>query len=446
MKSSLLIIASLFCSGIYAQEHYAGINTSKRVGILNTVINPAEFANLSNDHEIHAFSVSANVANNKLTFGEILSGNNFESLIFAGDEPTNLRADIDILGPSFAMKVDKWAFGITSSAKIRANMVDVNVDLANAVTNSGIEALFGTYDISTGYNQRATATSWGEIGFSAARELFDDEEHRFTGGATFKLLFPGSYANMAASNFEGRVENVAGNVDLVNASAMVNIAYSGSLAGDYNDNSNFTRFFAGGLNGFATDLGVNYQWKDMEDGGYRLNAGISVRNIGSMTFKDDNNISRTYDLNVDGIERFDLNQFENANSIEEIQQIIENSGYVNINETQRNFRVNLPTVFSVYADVKLHNNWHATGFIQQKVNEDNDNQQIAVQNLITVTPRYTTGFFEAFAPLSHNEISGFTAGIGARVGGFFIGSGSVLSAVFGNTEQADAFIGFRYGF
>lgn len=447
MKRSLLFIAALFCSGSYAQEHYAGINTSKRVGILNATVNPAELANLSSDHEIHAFSFSANVATNKLTFGDIVSGDNFESLIFEGNEPTNLRADVDILGPSFALKVDKWAFGITSSAKIRANMVDVNVDLANAVTNSGIEALFGTYDISTGYNQRATATSWGEIGLSAARELFDDEEHRFTGGATFKLLFPGSYANMAASEFQGTIVNAAGNVNLTDASAMVNVAYSGSLAGDYNDNSNFTQFFAGGLNGFAADLGINYQWKDMEDGGYRLNAGISVRNLGSMTFKDDNNVNRAYELNVAQGEFFNLNQFENAESLQEIEEILlANPQYFDARTPERDFRVTLPTVFSVYADVKLHNNWHATGFVQQKVNEDNDNQQIAIQNLVTLTPRYTTNFFEAFAPLSHNEISGFTAGLGVRVGGFFIGSGSVLSAIVSDTEQADAYIGFRYGF
>jgi len=51
----------------------------------------------------------------------------------------------------------------------------------------------------------------------------------------------------------------------------------------------------GGLQGFATDLGVNYQWKD-EDKKYKINAGMSIRNIGSMTFSDNNNTSNSYTL------------------------------------------------------------------------------------------------------------------------------------------------------
>lgn len=446
MKKTLLFTLALFCGAAYSQEHFSGISTSKRVGILNASINPAELANLANDYEAHVFALSANVANNKITFGDIVSGTDFERLIFEGDEATNLRADVEILGPSFALKVDKWAFGISSAAKIKANLVDINVDLGNAVTNSGLSAIFGTYDIDTEYNQRATATTWGEIGFSAARELFDDEEHRFTGGATLKLLFPGSYANMSASRFKGTIINAAGDVSLTDATANVNIAYSGSLAEDYTDSSNFTGFFAGGLNGFSADFGVNYQWKDKEKGGYLLNSGLSVRNLGSLTFKDDNNVSTNYKLIIPQTDFYDLNQFENAESLEEIQEIVENSGYVTIEDSERDFKVKLPTVLSVYADVKLHNKWYATGFVQHKLNEDSDNDQIAIQNIVTLTPRFSTGFFEAFAPLSHNEVSGFTAGIGFRVGGFFIGSGSILSAAVSDTDQADAYLGFRLGF
>jgi hypothetical protein len=37
------------------------------------------------------------------------------------------------------------------------------------------------------------------------------------------------------------------------------------------------------LNGFAVDLGFNYQLKDTN--GYKVNAGVSVKNIGGMTLK-----------------------------------------------------------------------------------------------------------------------------------------------------------------
>jgi len=47
--------------------------------------------------------------------------------------------------------------------------------------------------------------------------------------------------------------------------------------------------------------------------------------------------------------------------------------------------------------------------------------------------------------LSFNEISGTNLGVGFRVGGFFIGSSSILSALASDSNQADAYFGFRFG-
>ena len=448
MKRTLLFAFTMFCAGVSAQENFSGINTSRRVGILNAAINPAEFANLKNDHEINVFNFSLGVANNKITFGELVGGEDLEDDIFSGSDAVNFRVDLDIMGPAFAMKRGKWGFGISSAAKLRANLVDIDVNLGDALSESAIDGLItGTSNINTGYNQRATATSWGEIGLSAARELYNTEEHRFTGGATFKLLFPGSYANMSADRFTGRIERVGGDVTLYDASANVNIAYSGSLADDYSDSSGFTEFFAGGLNGFAVDLGVSYQWKDPEDSRDLLNAGLSVRNLGSMTFKDNDNVSTTYRLTVDNPSGLNLNQFEDADGFEDIEDILEeNPEHFTRVDNSGEFKVKLPAVFSAYADVRVYNKWFVTMYTQQKLNEDNTDKQIAVQNILSVTPRYSGNFFEAYAPLAHNEISGFTAGLGVRLGGFFIGSNSLITAVVSDVNQADAYLGFRIGF
>ncbi|AXG74519.1 hypothetical protein DVK85_09840 [Flavobacterium arcticum] len=447
MKKTLLFIFSILGTATFAQEHFSGISTSRRVGLLNAGINPAELANLKGKYEVNVFNFSANVANNKMTFGDLLGGNdNFEEMLFAGSEPLNMRADVEILGPAFAFKVEKWAFGISSSAKIKASLVDVNTTLGNAVTNGGIDNVSEVYDILASENQRVTGTSWGEIGLSIAREVYNTEEHRITAGATFNFLFPGTYANMGVSKFEGTIENNFGDVTLTDAHAELNFAYSGSLAGDFSESDNFTEFFAGGLNGFSTDIGVNYQWKAVDSTKYRINAGLAIRNLGSMTFKDDNNESTNYELDIQGNDALNLNQFEDAESIQDVEDVLLTSGYLNISPSEKDFRVKLPAILSGYADVNVYGNWYATAYIQQRMNEDNDNDQIAVQNIISLTPRFSTGFFEAYTPLANNEVSGFTAGIGFRLGGFFLGSGSALSAMIGDTNQADAYMGFRIGF
>lgn len=446
MKRTLLLSLGLLATSSYAQEHFSGINTSKRTGILNASVNPAELVNLKNDNEVNVFTFSANVSNNKITFGDLVGGEDLGDLIFTGSEPVNMRADVEILGPSFAMKYEKWAFGVTTGAKIKASLVDIDVNLGDALVNSGINSLlFDQVDINTDYNQRATSTAWGEIGFSAAREIFENDIHKFSGGATFKLIFPGTYANMSVSQLNGTIEYAGPLVGLTDATANINLAYSGALGDSFTDSGNFSEFFAGRLNGFAADLGANYQWKN-ENGGYKINAGAAVKNIGSMTFKDDNNVNRNYDLNIPQGEYLDLRQFEDVDNIDEVEEILVNSGYATLTESEKDFKIKQPTVLSLYADANVYNNWYVTAYLQQKLSDASDNNRVGSQNIFTVTPRYSTNFFEAYAPFSSNEISGFTAGIGFRIGGFFIGSGSILSAAIGDTTQADGYLGFRFGF
>ncbi|OIQ16922.1 MAG: hypothetical protein BM557_09235 [Flavobacterium sp. MedPE-SWcel] len=445
MRKTLLFVFSILGTVAFSQEHFSGINTSRRTGLLNARNNPAELANIKKKYEVNVFNFSANIANNKMSFSDLIDNNdNFEEMLFSGSEPLNMRVDVEILGPAFAFKVNKWTFGIATAAKVKASLVDINTTLGNALTNGGIDNINEVYDVLASENQRATGTSWGEIGFSVARELYDNEKHHFNGGVTLKLLFPGTYANMGASEFRGTVQNNLGTVTLTDASAQVNLAYSGSLAGDFSESENFTEFFAGGLNGFATDLGINYQLKSVNPNRYLLNAGVAVRNIGSMTFKNDNNVTSYYKLEIPEGQFLGLNQFEDAKSIEDVENILENeTGFFEKSEESKDFKVKLPTIFSAYADLNVYNNWYATGYIQQRTSDDNNNDQVVVQNIISITPRYSTDYFEVYTPLADNEISGFTAGLGFRVGGFFMGSSSALSVALGDPNQADFYFGFR---
>ena len=56
MKKALLL-ALLVSSVGYSQDHFSGITTSKRVGILNIGLNPSELANLNNHLENDFFQL-----------------------------------------------------------------------------------------------------------------------------------------------------------------------------------------------------------------------------------------------------------------------------------------------------------------------------------------------------------------------------------------------------
>lgn len=430
MKSLFALISLLALSTVSAQQHFAGINTSSRGGIMNGTLNPAELANQTSAYEIFIIAPSIIASNNKIGFSDLVGGDDLEEKLFSGQETVNLRIDGEILGPGIAYKWEKWTFALTTKAYAKLDLVDVDPNIGDAIVNGGINSLVNTTTLNNDYNQRLNGTSWGEVGLSVARNFYDDSEHRFNAGATLKILFPGSYANFGANNFSGTINYALGDVELTDASANLNIAYSGNLGENFNEFGDYMGSLFGKPNGFAADLGVNYQWKDTEEGKYKVNAGLAVRNIGGMTFSDTNNSSTNYVLSIQGAESLNLNQFQDVNSLEEVEQILLASGYLDKTENNStDFKVSLPTTFAAYADVKIIPSLYATIFTQQKMKKNNENDQIAVENVTSLTPRYLLNNLEFYVPLSINEISGFSAGLGFRAYGFFIGSSSAFTSL-----------------
>ncbi|WP_298119542.1 hypothetical protein [Flavobacterium sp.] len=470
MKKSILVTLLLAAIGVHSQEHFAGLSTSSRVGILNAGINPSELNNMSNRFEVNIFGGSFNVANNKIGFSDLTSDTDFEELIFTGSEPVNARFDMELYGIGVAVKHKKWGFGFYTKATGKLDLVDIDTKIGEAIANSGISSILAPTTINNNYNQRINGTTWGEVAFSASRNIMDSEKHKFNVGATFKLLFPGSYANLGLDKFSGTITNVGTTAYLSGVSnASLNIAYSGGLADSFSNFDDYSKSVFGGMNGFATDLGFNYQWKDdVKDidesdekavkkiknqykNKYKLNAGMSIRNIGSMTFKDDNNYSTDYVLNIPNATianpGLDLSIFENVESLDEVEAILISEGYLNKTQAEKkDFKVKLPTTFTAYADLKLVSKLFVSGFIQQKLTDDSNNDQITAQNILTITPRFNTGFFEVYAPLTNSEVSGFNAGVGLRLGGFYLGSGSIITALANDSKQADIYTGFRWAF
>ena len=449
MKKVILIFVLFFGFKAFAQDHFSGISTSNRVGILNGVLNPAEFSNLSKKFEINFFGISFDVSNNKIGFKDLTSGANLTTLIFKGTEPVNMRFDGAIIGPSFAMKWMKWGFGITTKANVKFDVVNVDTAIGNAITNSGsIQALVPVFLNQSG-NQRLNGTSYGEVGFSAARTLFDNDKHNFSAGITFKFLFPGSYSNVGLSNLKGTItKDATGAYLTTDQAANLNIAYSGNLADNFRNFNDYTKSVFGVLNGAATDIGAAYQWKDGKTN-YKIKAGFAIRNIGSMTFKNNNNYNTNYTLNIQPTlqnpKGLDLSLFSNVNNLSDVEQILLNKGYLTKNPEKKEFKVNMPALMALYADFKIVPKFYVTGYLQQKLKKDDDDDQVTVRNIFSVTPRVNLGFFEAYIPVSTDDVSGTNVGLGFRLAGFYLGSNSIITSL-ADGKQANFYTGYRLAF
>jgi hypothetical protein len=450
MKKSLLLLFILSFLNLSAQDHFSGIKNSNSVGILSTSLNPAELTNMSSKYDLNLFSFSINASNNKIGYSDIInSDSNFEDLIFKGNEPINFRIDAEIYGPGFAMKLNKWAFAVTSKSYIKANFVDIDSKLGAAIVNGMDNTTLGTTLLKSDYNQRMNATTWGEIGFTVARNLFENDKHKFNGGATIKLLFPGSYANFGIDKFQGNLEyklnGATPTAYLNNVNTQLNIAYSGNLSESFSDTENYTKSIFGKLSGVAADFGLNYQLKEKDS--YRLNAGIAVKNMGGMTFKEANNSSTKYNLNIPAgtvlNPGLDLSSFENAESLKDAENILLTTPYLTKTQSESEIKVKLPTIFSAYADIKVVSKFYVSLYTQQKIGNDNDNDQITTQNIFSITPRFSLKNFELYSTWAKNEISGTTGGLGFRFYGFYLGSSSIVTALTSDTKQADVYLGYR---
>lgn len=270
MKKITFIALALLSLNAYSQEHFSGITTSKRVGILNGHVNPSEFANLNSKYEVQLFTFSVNVSNNKLGFDD-LSGDDFDKKIFDGKENVDFDLNAAIFGPSFGMKYKKWGFGISTKAFIKASIIDLDSDLGNALLNDELNSV-GIANIISSDNQRVSATTWGEVGLSVARNVYATEKHQVNAGVTLKLLFPGSYANLGLNNFNGKITQDLNGLNLTDTNSSFNIAYSGNFGSSFGETSDYFKSVFGSLNGVATDIGADYQWLN-EDKTYKLKVG-----------------------------------------------------------------------------------------------------------------------------------------------------------------------------
>ena len=447
MKKIILTLSLLIGFSAFAQEHFSGISTSNRVGILNGVLNPAEFSNLSKKFEINVVGFSFDVSNNKIGFKDLTSNTNLEDLLFTGTEPVNMRIDAGIIGPSFAMRWLKWGFGVTTKANVKFDIVDVDPTIGNAISNNNL--ILNTTLLNNPNNQRLNGTSYGSVGFSVARTIVDNDTYSFNAGITLNVLFPGSYSNFGLSKLNGTItQNATGVYLTTNQPANLNIAYSGNLADSFTNFNDYSQSIFGKLNGLSTDIGVNYEWKDGSKK-YKIKGGLAIKNMGSMTFKDNNNHSTNYILNIQpniqNPQGLDLSLFNNVNNLSEVETILTNKGYLTKTPNKTDFKVSMPTLLTLYADFKIIPKVYLTGYLQQKMKKDEGNAQITARNIFSVTPRVNLGLFEAFLPVSHDEISGNNVGFGFRLAGFYIGSSSIISSL-ADGKSANIYTGYRLAF
>ena len=446
-----LFLFLLSCQALVAQVHFAGMMSTKRVGMFNAAYNPAELTNLTNKVEFNLIGTSLSFGNNKMSISDIRSGKSAQSILFSSGTPLKLDVNVEVLGPSVGFRYKKWGFGVLTKAFLKANITDLDVDLMNSIYNNTLLTL-GTFPLSNKYNQRINSSSWGQVSFAASRKIVDKANHQLSAGLAVSLLFPASYANIGLTQFSGTIKYnlIPPQANLINTTTKLNLAYTNNFANSFANPSDFTTAIWGGLGGVSFDFGLSYQYQNDKKVPI-ISMGASVKNLGSLVYQSKKINSVDYSVNIPAPTTakpgFNLLSLASISSLNQLEGLLISSGYMTKDsQTNSDVEIKLPTTVQAYVSVRALNRLNLDVNGQYNVRQGAGNKEITSPNTITVIPRFQTKYFEVYSPWTNHEVTGINGGLGIRVAGFYLGSGSIITALQSNSKQLDVFTGYQIGF
>jgi len=453
--------AALFILSIpsYSQE-FAGFRSGNYSGVNGVYFNPANIGDSRFRYDFNLFSLSTSIGNNKASFNlnDLITSFDPESLtnqLFSASGGLNsAMAVVDFRGPSLMFNTgSKMAFALTTRARTLVNIKDFDGGLGKQLMDDSESEIQLPYIISSNADMRFTVNAWKEIGLSVGRVVSDKGKHFFKAGGTFKYISGIGNGHINIQNLKGTLnEDQLGDVYLTNASGRIATGFGGIEIGELNP-EDFLQF---NNTAFGVDLGVVYEYRPnheqyksgdgyMNDRNkYKFKIGVALVDIGSIKYQKDPFRSGAYDINISNNERFYLNELSDR-EIDEYNEVFKsNPQYFTPSSSndKNTYSVSLPSTLQLDFDYNIKGGIYASVAAQLPLTSGNIYSNSNYTS-ITLTPRYEGKGFGFYVPLNYNSLSDLNAGLSLRLGPLFIGSGSILTALMGQSKQADVHVGLH---
>jgi outer membrane protein OmpA-like peptidoglycan-associated protein len=453
-KLYLLFCFLLTMMSVSRAQTFPGYRTGNYTGVNGVVFNPANIADnrFMWDVNIVAINGFAGTDQSGLRFKDITRSFNADSLksrLLTGNNHINSLSYVDVLGPSVMFTLSpKTAIAITTRSRVFANGRDINGNLANAVIEGGTTSANLPFTFNTN-NMLVHATGWTEIGGSVGQVLTGKgKPHFFKAGITIKYLAGTADSYLAANGFSGTV-NGPGNTYLTATTGSLSLNTTEANFSDYK----FKDFFKFNGHGVSGDIGFVYEWRPATDysmyktdhfaNKYKIKIAAALLDVGRINFNRSSNEAANYTVNIPSGAAFELSHFA-GKSVKDYRAILDESSYFKKTLVGNSYKVTLPTTIQAEIDYLIGNGFGVNAAGQFTTNKKNG-LALYYYNAYSVTPRWENSLFSVELPMSYNELTQFNAGIAFRVGPFFIGSGSVLSALVHDSRQADLHVGLHVG-
>jgi hypothetical protein len=466
-SNGLIVPLFILCSSVAVAQDFPGYRAGNYTGVNGVFFNPANIADSRYRWDVNLVSFNMLAGNNQASFslkniGQTFNADSLENQIYGKNAgPTSGRMSVNMVGPSFMFNAtSKSSFALTTRARIMANVVDIDGKLLENVLDGYSKDMSFPYTLASSQNMRVNMNAWTEFGASWGQVIYDKGQHFLKGGLTLKYL-----AGAANRYFQIDKFNATLNEDLVkqdaylsNTTGRIGMGFAGAKFDDF-EASDVTKFDS---KGFGFDLGFvyefrpdhatyrtgdKYDWrKDMNK--YKLRVGVALLDIGSIKYKRDLTRSGSYDLGITGAERLYLSEIGD-------QDLDNYKNYFNsrpqyftpvAGSTDESYKVGLPSTLQLDVDYHFNKGFYINAAGQfSLVNGEKKPYNSQYFSSFTLTPRFEGRIFGAYLPINYNQLTKLNAGLSFRVGPVFFGSGSLITALVGESKQADLHLGIRFG-
>ncbi|MCD6063616.1 MAG: OmpA/MotB domain protein [Flavipsychrobacter sp.] len=448
-------------------QRYMGIATSNWSGTNGLYLNPANAADSRHKFTIDLFNFNVGADNSlaKVNLGEAI-GNLInrepirDAFTFGTKEQFSILAPAaEVRLPGFFVNINgKHGIGLTTRIRAMSQFHNFNQNLYKLITDSVVTDLTDNQRL-VAKDFNFTANGWSEIGLTYGGVIYDKGQHMIKGGATVRYLMGAAYASITSNNIDAEYlydeQNIDATLRLTNTDFHLSHKNIDKILSDGDADVDFSEFFGGSAgSGIGADLGFVYEWRpdhadyrydmdgktgilDASKNAYKLRFSAALSDLGSIKYKSDEkidfNTNTTKTTEIRGTEIFDK-----IGDTAALAQYMESRG-MTATRGAGETKVGMPTTLIIGADYHAVSNLYVNGtyFANMRGSGMPGNR---FYNQFTVTPRWDTRIFSASIPLTYSTLSStFRAGLGLRVGGFFIGSDDLFT--FGGRYSANFYMG-----
>ncbi len=350
-----------------------------------------------------------------------------------GPKPKSVYLYNNLYLPSLMVTLGKKdAIALKWKVRTIVNVDGLDADLANLLFNQLNTPPLWNTDLKNKELNIQTMT-WAEYGLTYGHVLKAEGEHFLKAGITAKLIAGFSATYLYIKDFEYKFTN---DTVLTISHGDAGYGHSSNFVGSANDLS----YKMSSQPTLGLDLGVVYEWrpeymkykyemngeKDLtrqDLNKYKLRIGISVLDIGRVTFK--NSVSQTFAPNTTN---WDIHNIS-ANTVPQLDSVM-HQRYINFNpKADKSFTMNLPTVLAAQIDYNIWKDFYVNLTPRLAFQFKNKEAKVHEMSLVSLTPRWDHRHFGVFVPLTYDQMGMFKVGLGVRIGPLIIGTSNLAPFV-----------------